>query len=87
MTTEVINLEYMKIGVTLIKYGECPIPIEFQGKAGPGPGKCDLVAVSLLTAEELDWLLKVSANFEDSLILLSLRLQSWVLQSRKKSSV
>ena len=34
--------------------GRCPIPGDFQGKAGSGPGQPDLAVVSLFIAGELD---------------------------------
>jgi len=33
----------------------CPIPGDFQGEGGPGPGQCDLAVVSLFTVGEMDW--------------------------------
>jgi len=32
-------------------YGDCPIPGDFQGEAGSGPGQADLAVVSLFATE------------------------------------
>lgn len=49
--------------------GWCPIPGDFQGKAGSGPGQPDVVVVSLFIAEQLDQMvLRIPSNSNDSMI-------------------